>query len=736
MTLGKVSIAIDAQMAQFESDMGRAARVAEKEFKKVERDAARMEGELKRIGKAAGMAIAAGLTAAGGAAVVFARDMTRVAAEIERFSTLSGTSTDVFQKWAAGAATVGIEQDKLADILKDMQDRVGDFIQTGGGPMADFFENIAPAVGVTADQFARLSGPEALQLFVKSLEDANLSSNDFVFYMEAIASDSTLLLPLLRDNGEAMRRLGEEAAAAGSIMGTETLNAAAALKREMLELDRSTQALRNQLAAELLPVMADLLAEFNRIITDGDNVKVTVDSIVVAFEGIVSIGGSVVSTGESIRSVLSGIGGDAQDGAESLRQLIQSARGLAAIPASMAAYLDAQVTGSEEAVARFNKANAEIKAGWNGTAVPAYQNPMENVPSPIQFPDFSGSSPTFSAVPFRAFNPVEGGNGIKAPNAAERKAAEEAAAGSKARSSATRELTEAQKAYNEQEEIYGEIMQMTSRFETDAIIRAGQIAERRDDEAARQAERAQDVMTQIKDEIGLVGASAEAQEIWNNLKWAGVDADSAFGKQIAESTAELQRQRDQMDDQIYAMDGLRDSARGFLDDLRAGEGVWDSLKSAADNFADVLWEIAANNLIEGLFGKQGESGGGGFDFGKMFGSFFGGGEGGGASGGGEGVDWGGMLASFFGGSRANGGPVSAGSFYEVGEMNRPEMFSSGGRSYLIPGNNGAVAPMRGGGSVIQNFTQVVQGQMTLRTSEQAARKTGQAARRGMARTGA
>ena len=42
------------------------------------------------------------------------------------------------------------------------------------------------------------------------------------------------------------------------------------------------------------------------------------------------------------------------------------------------------------------------------------------------------------------------------------------------------------------------------------------------------------------------------------------------------------------------------------------------------------------------------------------------------------------------GSRAGGGPVRAGHLYEVGEGNVAEMLMSGGRQYMIPGNNGDV----------------------------------------------
>ena len=64
---------------------------------------------------------------------------------------------------------------------------------------------------MTADRFKALSGPQALGLYVAALEKANLSQAEMTFFMEAIASDSTALLPLLRNNGQLMRELGDEA---------------------------------------------------------------------------------------------------------------------------------------------------------------------------------------------------------------------------------------------------------------------------------------------------------------------------------------------------------------------------------------------------------------------------------------------------------------------------------------------------------------------------------------------
>lgn len=77
---------------------------------------------------------------------------------------------------------------------------------------------------------------------------------------------------------------------------------------------------------------------------------------------------------------------------------------------------------------------------------------------------------------------------------------------------------------------------------------------------------------------------------------------------------------------------------------------------------------------------------------------------------GQAVTLGGQIASSiagvsYGGGRQYGGPVNPGSMYRVGEGNAPELFSSGGSSYMIPGSRGQVTPMDGAsGGVTFNIT--------------------------------
>jgi hypothetical protein len=230
----RVNLGLDA--AQFQ----RGARQAEG-------IASRLGRQMQQMGAAISV-VGAGIAAAIGSQVRAASDMGRMAA-------IANTSVEQFQRWAAATGSVGIEAGRLSDILKDVSDRVGDFLTTGGGPMADFFENVAPLVGVTAEQFRNLSGADALQLYVDSLEAANLSQNEMVFYLEAMASDASALIPLLRNGGAEIGRLGDAAERAGGIMSAETVAGARAFTEELRQTGIAVRGIVQQIMAALLPAM-------------------------------------------------------------------------------------------------------------------------------------------------------------------------------------------------------------------------------------------------------------------------------------------------------------------------------------------------------------------------------------------------------------------------------------------------------------------------------------------------
>lgn len=64
----------------------------------------------------------------------------------------------------------------------------------------------------------------------------------------------------------------------------------------------------------------------------------------------------------------------------------------------------------------------------------------------------------------------------------------------------------------------------------------------------------------------------------------------------------------------------------------------------------------------------------------------------------------GIASVNYGGAREFGGPVDAGKMYRVGEGGAPEIFQSGGKNFMIPGDGGKVIPndQIGGGGFSQN----------------------------------
>ncbi|HAV5345605.1 TPA: hypothetical protein JI077_05110 [Acinetobacter baumannii] len=229
----------------------------------------KMKGLIASYGAIAATAVAGATTAI----IAMADTMAKHNAELERFAYLSQTSVAEFQKMAVGAQMMGIEAEKLSDIMKDWNERFGDFLTAGSGPLVDFMEQVAVKTEKGADgamklakELSKLSGPESMGLFVKKMEEANLSQDQMSFLMESMASDSTLLLPLLKNNAEGMRLWGEAAERAGIIMDEKTLKASRELQVQTKMLDMQYEGLKRQILSSVIPALVNI----SDALSDGD----------------------------------------------------------------------------------------------------------------------------------------------------------------------------------------------------------------------------------------------------------------------------------------------------------------------------------------------------------------------------------------------------------------------------------------------------------------------------------
>lgn len=299
-SLGTLTLDLVARIGSFTGPLDRASQEAKKRNAEIAKS-------FESLAKGVGVAIA-GVPAALTGLVAYTAGSAK---EISNLAALAGLGTTEFQKYAAGAKTVGVEQDKLADIFKDTNDKLGDFFNTGGGELKDFFEVIAPKVGVTAESFKKLNSAEALQLYVSSLEKANVSQAEMTFYMEGIADEASALVPLLRNGGKQFKDLGEAAESAGAILSVQTIAISKEFSSELAGLIQNLQGAKNKIADDFMPVVQQMTKDLNDSVKAGGGVTKVVgeigESMVTATAFVVSAGDGVVRVFKIVSDTLIGM---------------------------------------------------------------------------------------------------------------------------------------------------------------------------------------------------------------------------------------------------------------------------------------------------------------------------------------------------------------------------------------------------------------------------------------------
>lgn len=216
-----------------------------------------------------GMSVAAAAGSAVMALGAMAVSTANQAADLEKFAARANTTTQEFQKMAVGASALGIEGEQLSSMMKDFNEKLGELTAVGGGGGKDFFDKLSGDMKGGAQEakglileMQKLSGPEALQLYVDKLEEAGVSQSEMSFYLESMGSDLTDLYPLLANGGEGLRLYGDMAERAGIIMTDQTKEAALALKDQMFMLDLQMQGAKNQLVSAVIPAFVDVADAF------------------------------------------------------------------------------------------------------------------------------------------------------------------------------------------------------------------------------------------------------------------------------------------------------------------------------------------------------------------------------------------------------------------------------------------------------------------------------------------
>jgi hypothetical protein len=164
-----------------------------------------------------GIAMVAGAAIAGAAAfTAYATAQGRAMRETEALAAMAGLTANEFKKLSFVMGTTGISGEKFGDIMKDTQERIGDFLSEfeKTGKTTGTFNDFSNVMNLTqkdalalAREFELLSGDQVLQRMVTMMQEAGKSTQTMSFALEGMASDATRLIPVMLDNGKAAEEL-------------------------------------------------------------------------------------------------------------------------------------------------------------------------------------------------------------------------------------------------------------------------------------------------------------------------------------------------------------------------------------------------------------------------------------------------------------------------------------------------------------------------------------------------
>ena len=215
MSTEKYNIELSANALKLKQELDSATKELDKlkkGFKGADKEQGLLAEGAKRMGGAVKVAVGA-IAAATVALVAYANVQGRAIRETEALATMSGLTVEEFRKQSFIMGTVGVTAEKYGDIMKDTQEKVGDFLASGGGAFQDFADVMKlteqDALSL-AKEFETMSGAQVLQAMVSQMENAKVSTQQMSFALEGMASDTTRLIPLLRDGGNQAQALGSK----------------------------------------------------------------------------------------------------------------------------------------------------------------------------------------------------------------------------------------------------------------------------------------------------------------------------------------------------------------------------------------------------------------------------------------------------------------------------------------------------------------------------------------------
>ncbi|MDT3722384.1 phage tail tape measure protein [Pseudomonas oryzihabitans] len=404
-------VRIEATTAQLRMEMAKADSTVAASSAGINKQLAGIDLAFNRIGRAAlaagkttGVAMAGLATAsiaAGAASLALLKRTAEATAESDRWAKSLGMNTTTLIEWQYAAERAGLSGDNIADIFKDLNDKIGDVLVTGGGEAVDALNKL----GLSAKALAQLSPDKQLEAIAASLSKVG-SQAEKTNILESLGNDLSRLLPLLENGGAELERYKQQARDFGISLNPQQVNDLVKANEILKDIGDQLHGIENQMVAGLANVdlssLNDSMADLRATVTDPRFVQGLADLAagVLKFTTFLASAASEIAniTRFAAESMAAAINGPAlddlirlEDRVASLRHELEQAKAMGGLPAL---FDDFGVSGSravKDIEADLKDAQEQLKKGQELVASMSSMKapPIAPNPSPRATPNLA-----------------------------------------------------------------------------------------------------------------------------------------------------------------------------------------------------------------------------------------------------------------------------------------------------------------------------------------------------------
>lgn len=289
-SLGRLTLDLAVRLSDFTDGLTQAERQARDSARNIGGSVRELRDNIaddisKISGSFAGMAIGGAVVAAGALAAL-AVETANADVQLGIMAGTANTGLKSFQVLTHAAAGFGVEQEALAAILADTQEKLGEFSATGGGGAADFFEALQNNTKLTDEEIRNLGktlqgkdGVGAIQYLKDELDALGATSQEQRFVMESLAGDLGNLMPLFANGGSILEEYGVQLENAGVIKTAAAIEESRKLAAQTQAIQTQFEGLKTQLISEMIPALGTLTTYFTESTTEGRGFKNEVNGI-------------------------------------------------------------------------------------------------------------------------------------------------------------------------------------------------------------------------------------------------------------------------------------------------------------------------------------------------------------------------------------------------------------------------------------------------------------------------